>query len=505
MNMKSIKIKLSACICIALLSFSCRDWLEVDTPDRVMENKLFSTAKGFNEALNGVYISLYDGSLYGGALLNSGFDVLAQYWALKPIGGEESTSNNSNLFLFNSVNKSTLSSGVWNQVYGLMPEINTIIEHCDDDRAVLSDTRYNIIKGESLALRAMLHFEILRVFGPIFGEASEVERKMPYSSSSEIILKEFLQPDEIVELIYKDLADAEKLLETSDPIIEEGKMAQDSLGMTNELRWRNFRMNYYAVKALTARVAIHVGDLDKAYEYAKQVTDEAQEENDYFPFTPDADLEIEEAGDYVMSEEIIFGMYNTKREEDIHRYNHSNDVAESSVLRMNDDAIAVFYNNLDVDLRRNMWALMENDEGHNQMYFIKYATPQFDNQDDYNANRYMGFYVPIIKISEMYLIQAEAKYETDRVVALEALNKVREARNVANVPEDTDTLLDDIRDEYAREFIGEGQLFWFYKRNNYATIPQYSYIGDDGTYTTRAVEELDYFFTIPTVELDYLD
>ena len=57
---------------------SCSDWLDVKMEDSVMENTLFSTNEGYQEALNGVYvgmINLYDDDVSAGIL-----DILAQYY-----------------------------------------------------------------------------------------------------------------------------------------------------------------------------------------------------------------------------------------------------------------------------------------------------------------------------------------------------------------------------------------------------------------------------------------
>lgn len=61
-------------------------------------------------------------------------------------------------------------SGCWNRSYALLNNVNTILEHCESDRNVLDDTYYHMIKGEALALRALLHFELFRIFGPSYSK-----------------------------------------------------------------------------------------------------------------------------------------------------------------------------------------------------------------------------------------------------------------------------------------------------------------------------------------------
>lgn len=56
-------------VLLALLSLSsCNNWLDVELDNKVDDNKLFSSAEGFKEALAGVYSELSKQSLYGQAL-----------------------------------------------------------------------------------------------------------------------------------------------------------------------------------------------------------------------------------------------------------------------------------------------------------------------------------------------------------------------------------------------------------------------------------------------------
>ena len=58
----------------------------------------------------------------------------------------------------------------------------------------------------------------------------------------------------------------------------------------------------------------------------------------------------------------------------------------------------------------------------------------------------------------------------DASTAAGYLNKVREARGVDAVTFAEDKRLNEIEKEYRKEFYGEGQLFFFYKRLAYPTF-----------------------------------
>ena len=69
--------------------------------------------------------------------------------------------------------------------------------------------------------------------------------------------------------------------------------------------------------------------------------------------------------------------------------------------------------------------------------------------------------VPMIRLSEMYLIAAEATSDTNEAYRL--LNEIRLNRLCPDLQKDGN-LSRTITLEFAREMIGEGQLFFYYKR-----------------------------------------
>ena len=79
--------------------------------------------------------------------------------------------------------------------------------------------------------------------------------------------------------------------------------------------------------------------------------------------------------------------------------------------------------------------------------------------------------MPLMRFSEMYLIKSEVEYRSGNTDAAKAtLNQLRVARNLpplTDLPADFDLAL---IQEYRRELIGEGQLFFLYKRLNRQNI-----------------------------------
>jgi hypothetical protein len=94
----------------------------------------------------------------------------------------------------------------------------------------------------------------------------------------------------------------------------------------------------------------------------------------------------------------------------------------------------------------------------------------------------------------MYLIKSEASYrQGDDDEALAALNEVRKARNLTALSELPTNYYTELIREYRREVLGEGQLFFLYKRLNSANI----FYSD-----VNAVADKVYTFPLPISETE---
>ena len=90
-----------------------------------------------------------------------------------------------------------------------------------------------------------------------------------------------------------------------------------------------------------------------------------------------------------------------------------------------------------------------------------------------------GGKVPMIRLSEMYLIAAESGFNAHKDVAIGLLEELRK---------------NEITKEYQREFIGEGQLFYWYKRLG---LPV-----DQGS-TTITLEPSQFCLPLPATEVEF--
>ncbi|MFR7807946.1 MAG: hypothetical protein ACLU4N_00845 [Butyricimonas faecihominis] len=107
-------------------------------------------------------------------------------------------------------------------------------------------------------MRAMLHFDMLRLFGPVYMNNPENEC-IPYYLHQSPNVNDLLPANKIMEYVIHDLQEAEKAL-ANDPIITKGTLMESAGNESNFLRYRALRMNYYAVQGLMARVYLYAGD-----------------------------------------------------------------------------------------------------------------------------------------------------------------------------------------------------------------------------------------------------
>ena len=106
--------------------------------------------------------------------------------------------------------------------------------------------------------------------------------------------------------------------------------------------------------------------------------------------------------------------------------------------------------------------------------------------------------MPLIKLPEMYYILAEAYNEkNDQVTAVGYLNTVRRNRAIQSTYDLAPSLTKDavtaeIEREYRKEFVSEGQLFYYYKRLGKTTI----------TGTSKPMDNTVYVLPMPQAELE---
>ena len=442
-------------IACTTLFASCDSWLEVKPYDQIAEGELQKSEEGYQKMLNGIYIDLNSDALYGQTLSVEMIEVMGGAYTIGTDNSVWGNYKDLSSYQYNTEYWRNRLDQTWNKAYALILNCNKILETIDGNKNLFTDGSYYIIKGEALALRAMLHFDMLRLFGPVYSKDSD-KKAIPYYTKQTNSPEPILTAQEVMEKITTDYEDALNYL-ANDPVKTEGTMMSSTEdGSSNFLRYRALRLNYYAVEALMARAYLYMGNKTEAFKYATDVIKTADQ--NIFPFV-DKNLVIGSPADpdRIFSSEVLFALTNTSRGT-IHKNFFDPSRLPNYVFRMDDSMMsnlvyggAATTGGYQDDYRyRACWMAT----GSNR-YFYKYS--------DMVANgSIQNTMIPMVRLGEMFLIAAESQ-SGDLKAGVQYVNALRRNRGVASLTTLTPDLL---KYEYIRELYGEGQLFFLYKRLN---------------------------------------
>lgn len=449
------KIIYTMIIACTTLFASCDSWLEVKPYDQIADGELQKSEEGYQKMLNGIYIDLNSDALYGQTLSVEMIEVMGGAYTIGTDNSVWGNYKDLSSYQYNTEYWRNRLDQTWNKAYALILNCNKILETIDGNKNLFTDGSYYIIKGEALALRAMLHFDMLRLFGPVYSKDSD-KKAIPYYTKQTNSPEPILTAQEVMEKITTDYEDALNYL-ANDPVKTEGTMMSSTEdGSSNFLRYRALRLNYYAVEALMARAYLYMGNKTEAFKYATDVIKTA--DRNIFPFV-DKNLVIGSPADpdRIFSSEVLFALTNTSRGT-IHKNFFDPSRLPNYVFRMDDSMMsnlvyggAATTGGYQDDYRyRACWMAT----GSNR-YFYKYS--------DMVANgSIQNTMIPMVRLGEMFLIAAESQ-SGDLKAGVQYVNALRRNRGVANLTTLTPDLL---KYEYIRELYGEGQLFFLYKRLN---------------------------------------
>ena len=435
-------------IAAVLITTSCNDYLDVQPRSQVEDTELFETESGYKEALAGVYSSMVSTGTYAKEMTFGLMGILGQEWDFF----YSAQYDDAVAYDYDAAFPTNYLRSIWANNYSGIANANNLLAHIDDSPKLFSTDNHDVIKGEALALRAFLHFDLLRCFGVSFA-VNPQQPSIPYSTALSYRVFPQLTVKEVTDKVIEDLNAAEALLLKADPIVtgREITEANDNGYLMN----RQVHLNYYAVKALQARVYMWTGDYAHALEAAKTVID-----SNKFPW---ATVQNMQAGyDRCLASEHLFALNNLTLTADIANIYFSDDSQYSFAVTR--DRLLNYFENATQDYRYTFLYKSGTATHANNRYLTKYDAPS-------NSNVYYMNKMPLMRVSEMYLIKSEVEYRSGNTDAAKAtLNQLRTARNLpalTELPADFELAL---IQEYRRELMGEGQLFFLYKRLNRQNI-----------------------------------
>jgi starch-binding outer membrane protein, SusD/RagB family len=315
---------------------------------------------------------------------------------------------------------------IWNNMYTSIANVNNIIAQIDAKKNIFAGNDYNIIKGEVYGLRAFLHFDLLRLFGPSAASANLSALAIPYVKQVGPSATPVSTVEGVLDNCIADLMVANNLIPATqvDPT----------------------HLNNWGAKGLLARIYLYKGDFANANIYAQQIITSKQ-----FP------LSVTNS-DLLFQKEIIFSLF-------VQNYTpYINSVFAGTyplgLTAANQTALYVTGGGSTADWRKSFVDPSNGSTIGNTISPKKWY---------YNIT-YTKSKMPLLRLSEMYYIAAEcANANRDSTTARALLDTMRVHRNLpayVNATLKVDSINNDIKKEYQKEFIGEGQTFYFYKRKN---------------------------------------
>ncbi|WP_316751491.1 RagB/SusD family nutrient uptake outer membrane protein [Pedobacter gandavensis] len=458
--------------------YSCKKYLDVRPKSQIKEEFIFEKEKGFMDALSGVYTLMARRELYGDNLTMSFLDVLAQRYR-----GERKTSPYYNAINYNynsddrGSNKALLPvkttiRTIWLSSYSAIANANNILSNIEEKKSIFTGNNYNLIKGEALGLRAFLHFDLLRMYGPMISENPSA-KAIPYRTLLSREAQPLLPANEVIRLIIDDLLAAEKLLE-QDPIVSGAANDNYDFNVAN----RKFRMNYLAVQATLARVYQYNNQPNEAYAYAKKVIASGK-----YSFV--TSQEVSEDGfcrDRTFRNEQLFALQinNMKKYTDDY-FNVNPKTFEGIQLNNDNTVIEALFENSSTDYRRQyLWSSTEG-----KLISTKYL--QLENRAGFCV--WPKNVVPVMRVSEVYYIAAECSPDLNESADL--INEVLSHRGLDPLIgiNSKAALQEALTKEYQKEFFSEGQLFYYYKRNKFNKIPGSNVAANSSVYVLPVPED----------------
>ncbi|RKE03791.1 RagB/SusD family nutrient uptake outer membrane protein [Marinifilum flexuosum] len=472
---------------LSLLGASCSDsFLDEDPSNKLGVEGSIKTVIQAQYAIDGVYDQMSSQEYWGNNYI-SNFDVMADDMRASESGRLD------DYYRYTFYTESS-DAAMWTRPYRALKNAVSLLDVIDDVEAEGDDAiaDKNDIKGQALALRALIHFDLVRTFGKPYthGDAATalgvpiVTTKVNFDEKPARNTVE-----EVYTQVIKDFEDAIALL-SSDP--------------------NTGRINKLAAKALLAKVYLYKGDMTNALAYAEEVLSEPagaaiMAREDY----------VSEWGNPKMSEALFELVNSSEDNPGLESVGYLSDPDGYGQFVATDDFIKKLTDS-EYDIRGKLLAEDElsTEDKPRMGRVMKYPG---NGGPSYTTN------IRIIRTSEVYLIAAEAALASDKNKAASYLNAIitraypkediiikdedtEEDIILFDYPSDVPTVtpasvdLASILYERSLELVAEGHRFHDLVRNN-ITIQR----GDDywgNSYKDIEMTDHKIIQPIPRIELD---
>ena len=485
--LKSIYKVMGCAILAASLSSCVNDWLDVAPSDGTDADAALTSSSDLDAARTGMYKALKGNSsfvdYYGQQFFVYGDVHAGDDYQYNNIGASNRASfyYDMNYQTASEFNTSTVS---WQSPYVVIGRANRIIAAAEGGKlsdAVEAKAKIEQYAAEAKVLRALAHFDLVRIYGKPYTEDQGASLGVPLVTE---VLESNAKPArstvaEVYTQVVKDLTEAI----SSNALATETKPGYVSV---------------WGAKAILSRVYLNMGDYANALSVAEDI--------------------IKNSGAALWTRDQYFNAWDAStpnESEFLFRLNvagsdDNNDLNGIGNLQQRDGYKEMVATKKFVDMLTS-----DPKDVRNDMFLPAKAEKEVavygTNKVFLNKLRGQGgnlrnvTIVPIIRLSEVYLTAAECAFRNnDKTKAVEYLNDLVKNRTttVASLATVDNITLDRILIERRKELIGEGQRYFDALRNN-ETITRYTSEADKGWHKTLSKEaqsfNRDYFKAIAAI------
>lgn len=441
--MKQFKYLIVLALCCIAGFSSCDDFLNMQPTNSGNAETAIATPTDANVVINGIMRSMSSSNYYGRNMIMyadaKGGD-LTIYAAGRGLDA---------LYSFNHTATSGSFSGFWQTGYYCIMQINNLLENIERLEAE-GKTGFSFYKGQAYTLRALVYFDLVRLYGLPYN-LNKSSYGVPNVTTT---LPANAQPRRAtVEENYLQIRDD---LKKGMSLLAEDKSA------------KNGYISYYANIALQARVNLYMEAYDEALAAAKEII----EESNYQLYDPsewvaswskqygnesifeigidtESNLGTASLGFYLMRYGQVSGAQGWFLASDYY------------LDRLGEDSSDVRWGVMDYD---EYWSDTDIERKGACYKYLGGTALAGDGKEVY-----MAVNIKVIRLSEIYLIAAEAALHAqnrDAALAATYLNEIRK-RSPQLPPATAATITDDmILDERSKELFGEGHRFFDMIRKN---------------------------------------